>query len=339
MTAPYKYFSKHFFRNVLISLFVFFAFCLFIYANKTEVEASILKCCIEELPDDYLNIGEFYVEAGKPKSAIKLLNKACKVDPENRGTYLEETGYIYIDNIGNNEAGIEALEKACQINPELLNNCVFYDSLCKAYISSGKQVEAIKVAEKVYAVDPNNLYTCLSAIVKVYEDACKYDEAISVVKRGIQINPKDPTCWGLLGDEYATAERYEEAIQAYEKRVEIDPDNAWPHVCLAFTYKHMHQYNEAIEEINLVMKMVEPDKEASLNGLLGSFYYEAGQYENAISAYKECLMHYPERKEVHYHLGKAYLQVGNKDLALEEYKILKTLDEKSANELWGLIKQ
>jgi tetratricopeptide (TPR) repeat protein len=336
MTTEYKYFSKHFFRNIFIVLFVFFAFCLFIYANKTEVEANILKSCIEELPDDYLGIAEFYIESGKPKAAVKLLNKACKVDPENCGAYLEEIGYIYIDKIGNNEAGIEALEKACENNPKLLNDCTFYSSLCEAYISSGKQDEAIKVAEKVHAVDPNELWLCLLSIVKVYENAGKYDEAIPVVKKVIQIDPECPENWGTLGDVYKSAGRYEEAIEAYNKAAEITPENPWYHACLAITYKDMHKYNEAIDEIKQLMKM-EPDKEASLNGLLGDCYSQAGQYENAISAYKECLIHYPERKEVHYHLGEAYLQVGSKDLALEEYKTLKTLDEKSANELLGLI--
>jgi tetratricopeptide (TPR) repeat protein len=338
MTAPYKYFSKHFFRNVLISLFIFFAFCLFIYCNKTEVEASILKSYIEELPYDYLDIGEFYVKSGKPKSAINILQRACKADPANRGEYLEKIGYIYMDEIGNNEAGIEALEKAYKINPEALNHCSFYSSLCEAYISSGKQDEAIKVAEKVHAVDPNELWVCLLSIVKVYEDAGKHDEAISVVKRGIQIYPECPENWGILGDVFASAGRYEEAIQAYKKRVEIDPDNAWPHACLAITYKNMHQYNEAIEELKQVIIM-EPEKEASLNGLLGDFYSQAGQYENAISAYKHTLQLEPERKGVRYRLGKAYLQVGSKDLALEEYELLKTEDEKSANELLGLINQ
>ena len=41
----------------------------------------------------------------------------------------------------------------------------------------------------------------------------------------------------------------------------------------------------------------------------------------------------------HYFLAKAYLKMGNKDLALEEYEILKTLDEELANELLVLLQQ
>jgi hypothetical protein len=39
----------------------------------------------------------------------------------------------------------------------------------------------------------------------------------------------------------------------------------------------------------------------------------------------------------HYNLGVAYLVTGDKDSALEEYKILKTLDAEKANELFKLI--
>lgn len=38
-----------------------------------------------------------------------------------------------------------------------------------------------------------------------------------------------------------------------------------------------------------------------------------------------------------YHLAKVYLKTGNKALALEEYEMLKTLDEELANELFELM--
>ncbi len=39
----------------------------------------------------------------------------------------------------------------------------------------------------------------------------------------------------------------------------------------------------------------------------------------------------------HYSLGLAYLMTGDKDSALEEYKILKILDAEKANKLFNLI--
>jgi hypothetical protein len=43
--------------------------------------------------------------------------------------------------------------------------------------------------------------------------------------------------------------------------------------------------------------------------------------------------------QAHYRLAKTYLKMGDKDLALEEYEILKTLDKELANELLCLIEE
>ena len=39
----------------------------------------------------------------------------------------------------------------------------------------------------------------------------------------------------------------------------------------------------------------------------------------------------------HYNLGVVYLETGDKSSAIEEYKILKTLDPELANKLFNLI--
>jgi tetratricopeptide (TPR) repeat protein len=200
-----------------------------------------------------------------------------------------------------------------------------------------KQVNSVKVEvlKQVVKIDQDNV-EAYDFLVMHYERLYDFDKAAKFANRLVQIEPNEPMAWRRLGDEYASGGHYEKAIHAYKEAAYLKPDESWYHICLAFTYKDMHQYNEAIEELKQVIKM-EPDKEASLNTLLGDFYSQAGQYENAISAYKHTLQLEPERKGVHYRLGKAYLQVDKKSLALEEYKILKTLDEKSANELLELI--
>jgi len=45
----------------------------------------------------------------------------------------------------------------------------------------------------------------------------------------------------------------------------------------------------------------------------------------------------PDFAEAHCMLGLAYLMTDNKGSALEEYKILKTLDAEQANKLFNLI--
>jgi tetratricopeptide (TPR) repeat protein len=62
-----------------------------------------------------------------------------------------------------------------------------------------------------------------------------------------------------------------------------------------------------------------------------------GEYENAMEAYQQAIRLKPDSVSAHLNLGMAYLRVGDKGSALEEFKILKKLDQVSANRLFNLI--
>jgi len=66
---------------------------------------------------------------------------------------------------------------------------------------------------------------------------------------------------------------------------------------------------------------------------LGIAHAEAGRSQEAIEAFKQAIKLKPDYVEAHAGLGLAYSKIGDKGSALEEYKILKTLDAEMANEL------
>ena len=73
--------------------------------------------------------------------------------------------------------------------------------------------------------------------------------------------------------------------------------------------------------------------------LLGNACTRAGRLEEGLSAYQKALSLDPLHSQAHFHLAKAYLKMGNKDLALGKYEILTILDEKLAKELFNLLQQ
>ena len=60
-------------------------------------------------------------------------------------------------------------------------------------------------------------------------------------------------------------------------------------------------------------------------------------YKDAIDAFKQAILIAPAYVIPHYSLGLSYLKIGDKKLALDEYKILKELDIDLANELFDFI--
>ena len=66
-------------------------------------------------------------------------------------------------------------------------------------------------------------------------------------------------------------------------------------------------------------------------------YIELGRYIEAIKSYKQAIRIQPEYSKAHYGLGWVYLIIGDKGSALDQYKILKKLDNDLANRLFNLI--
>ena len=59
--------------------------------------------------------------------------------------------------------------------------------------------------------------------------------------------------------------------------------------------------------------------------------------QEVIEAYKQAILINPDDADAHFLLGGAYLVVGDKNAALNEYKILKDLNQDMAKNLFDLI--
>ncbi|MBI4834092.1 MAG: tetratricopeptide repeat protein [Planctomycetes bacterium] len=64
---------------------------------------------------------------------------------------------------------------------------------------------------------------------------------------------------------------------------------------------------------------------------------QSRDYPKAIESYKEAIRLKPDYIEAHNNLGIAYLLSGNRDKALAEYNILKSLNKELADKLYNLM--
>jgi tetratricopeptide (TPR) repeat protein len=270
-------------------------------------EASLFRLFTLIDPEKgYLELADFYLENDKPESALKILQIACKNDPKNYDTYIAKMVDTY-HMIG-----------------------VFYDNMNQ------------------------------------------YDKAIESYRRAALFEPNEPFRWNSLGDGNASAGYFENAIKYYKKSAELDPDRTWTHILLAWTYHFdLHNYKKAAEEWEEVIAR-EPNVTTGFYLFLGYSYeksgnmqeaektfkkaaeikppgytdyyfkkgnieYAHGNYEAAIDCYDIVLRLEPDRIDVHYGLGKTYHKSGNKELAMHQYEILKSMDEKMAEDLLEFI--
>jgi tetratricopeptide (TPR) repeat protein len=138
-----------------------------------------------------------------------------------------------------------------------------------------------------------------------------------------------------LGIVYSRLGRYQDAIEAYKQAIRIKPDYAEAYYNLGNACSNLGRWQEAIESYKQAVR-IRPDL-AKAHYNLGTACGELGRWQEAIEAFSQTIRIKPDYAEAYYNLGVAYLTTGNKGSALEEYKILKTLDAELANKLFNSI--
>jgi tetratricopeptide (TPR) repeat protein len=202
-----------------------------------------------------------------------------------------------------------------------------------AYGELGRWQEATEAFKQAIRIKPDyaDAHNNLGA---AYSKLGRWQEAVDEYKQAIKIKTDYAEAHYNLGTTYSKLGRYQEAIDEYKQTIRIKPDYADAHNNLGIVYGELGRYQEAVESYKQAI-IIKPDYTENYN--LGINYYKLGRYQDAIEAYKQAIRIKPDYALTHYTLGVAYVVTGDKGSALEEYKILKTLDAEQANKLFNLI--
>jgi tetratricopeptide (TPR) repeat protein len=144
--------------------------------------------------------------------------------------------------------------------------------------------------------------------------------------------PNDPAWFQQQGDRFFRERKLEPAAEAYQQAIKLQPNYAKAYAGLGFTYGAMGRYPQAVEAFKQAIRL-QPDAPLAYGGL-GTSYHMLRRYQESKEAYQQAIRLKPDFAEAHYGLGRTYLMLRDRNGALEEHNVLKTLDPKSAEELW-----
>jgi Tfp pilus assembly protein PilF len=214
------------------------------------------------------------------------------------------------------------------------NNFVIHNNLGVVLKEQGRTEEAIKHYLQALRSNPDYAPAHYNLGV-AYAKSGKYKKAIETYKKAIRIKPDYADAHYNLGVAYAGSGKHKKAIEIFLQVLRIDPDNAQAHSNLGAAYVGSGKYKEAIE-VFLQALRIDPDNvQAHYN--LGIAYGVLGKYKEAAEAFMQAIRINPDDAGAHLNLGIANLSLNDRDSALEQYKILKSLDPKLANKLFSII--
>jgi tetratricopeptide (TPR) repeat protein len=164
----------------------------------------------------------------------------------------------------------------------------------------------------------------------------QYKEAEQAYRQSIKIDPDNAAdAYYALGLNYRDWNRPDDEIQAYRHAIRLKPDYVSAYEKLGQRYLQMKKFPEAIEAFKQV-SVLKPSDAVAPNSM-GEAYLEMGRYPEANEALRQAIRLKPDFGKAYYNLGKSQLAQGDRNGAIEEYTVLRNIDDEWADKLYGLI--
>jgi tetratricopeptide (TPR) repeat protein len=143
-----------------------------------------------------------------------------------------------------------------------------------------------------------------------------YDESIAEMKQAIQADPLLDVP-GSSGWSYFFARRYDEAIAVLREGLQRTPGHAFARSCLALNYAMKGMRAEASAEADKNLASLPTSEKGLLHLNVALVYAQVGRREDALTLLDECLASRRAKPVDTYTIAEIYAAMGEKDEAFK----------------------
>ena len=121
---------------------------------------------------------------------------------------------------------IENYTKAAELSKDPLIRRRGMEYIVAAYAPDklNDPAQAEPVIQKMIAADPSDPAAYFQ-LMKIYEDAGRYEEAEQALLKGRDAKPNDPVVWNSIAAYYNRQGEFDKTMEAFGKAAELDPNN------------------------------------------------------------------------------------------------------------------
>lgn len=319
-------------------------------------------------PRDYEpnhNLGEFYVRSNKLPEAIPLLERAQRINPSAYDNgYDLSLAYLSTGRLGDARKLIQDLAKR-------KDTAELHNLLGEVEEKDGQFVAAVNEFETAAHMEPSEsnvfdwgsellIHRTLEPAIEVFRQGAerypdsprmaiglgmayyslgKYDDAVKSLLRAADLSPGDPRGYPFLSRAYdSSPSQAEDVIERFRRFAELQPKNGQAVYYYAMSLwkgKRAQDPNLDLTQIEQLLKKaitLDPGlAEAHLQ--LANLYSDQRKYGESVPEYLRARELNPDLADVHYRLAQAYVRVGEKDLAQEEFKAYQQLRAQHLSDL------
>ena len=299
------------------------------------------------------NLGEFYIRAGQIAQAAPFLERAQRIDPSSYDNgYDLSLAYLLTGKTKEAQELVQALLKR-------KNTAELHNLLGEIQEKRGEFVAAAKDYETAAHMEPSEdnlfdwgsellLHETLGPAIEVFQQASSryprsprlliglgmafyargnYDEAVKALLQAADLNPSDPRAYLFLSKAYdRSPNQVDEVIERFRKFAELQPRNAQAQYYYAMSLWKGKRAQDPGMDLGQVESLLK--KSVALNPALaeahlqlGNIYSDQNKHAEAVPEYLLALKLNPGLADGYYRLGQAYVRLGEKDHAQEQFQI------------------
>jgi ribosomal protein S12 methylthiotransferase accessory factor len=166
-------------------------------------------------------------------------------------------GMFSAKHITDNRSPQEAIAELNKIDQELPGKYYAKFYLGSCHIALDDPGSALKYFEDALNFEPNeqdvpSIYSYMGVALK---DMGEYRKALSVLKKGEQLDPERTDIYNLMGFCHFKLKEHEAAIQNFKKVIQLDPSSAIDYANVASNYRDMGQGAKAIRYYEMALTL------------------------------------------------------------------------------------
>jgi tetratricopeptide (TPR) repeat protein len=232
---------------------------------------------------------------------------------------------------GEDRKAIDYFKRATEEDPR---DPAAWSGLGSCYAGLENADEAITAYRQAIEADPRDAAAHVH-LANYFGRIGRTDEAIAAFTQAIALDPQFEAAQFELGLLLVREGRYEEGRRRFEAVTRLNPEAASAFYNAGIASTRLGQFEAAVRALREVIRL-QPEFAPGWSAL-GDAFDALGRTREKAGAYREAIRVDPDYAPAHHAMGKMHAAAGHTGAALEEYKILKTLDAEMARNLFDQI--
>lgn len=262
---------------------------------------------------DAFDAGMHYFQQGDYQNTISLMEQILDMEPE------AADAYYYIGEsyriMGNHQKALEAYQEAIDINPGFGAG---YLGRALAKQDLGQDDDVLDDLARAIEMDPNfDLPYVYRGVYRL--ERGDPDTALGDLITARTLNPTSALVYMYLAQVQLALSQNDEALESALKANEIDTTLLEAYLVLGQAYQATGQVDKAMGALQ-TYTLYQPDNVEAMT-LLGAAYNAREEYEAAVDILSRVIALDKNNVEANYQRGMAYLNLGNGDQAVHDFKV------------------